>query len=309
MKSLMAMMVLVMVVPAMAVVTFTATGTDDGSGKFTIAYSTTDGDAPRGVALRISCSDGATADVVATNDAKSWDAAFNTFIDWAYSNPLDFGFTEGKQTGHPLALLDGPGALAADASEFSICMGVLDNAGAQAAGPTSTTNLVTVVLKKGTADESTVTITADTLRGPASGVVGSVLESNLTTAPVTCVVKFGVVECVKSTASIYADWVKYGKPACWCYVRQCRGDLDGKSALNKPVTLVDLNTFKLAFNIGDAELALVANGICADLNHAAALNKRVTLVDLNEFKKYFNTLVGSVPECALEPNYNFWVTP
>lgn len=296
MKSLMAIMVLVMAVPAMAVVNFTAT--DAGSGKLQIAYTTTDGDLPRGVALRVSLSDGA---VVDTTVAPVVDAAFNTFIDWAYSNPLNYAVGNG----HPLAKATEAGALAADASDFSICMGVLDQGGNQAAGPASSANLVTIQLK-GTAD-TTVTITGDTLRGPASGVVGSVLSSNL---PLTVVVKLGApIECVKSTASFYNDWVKYGKPACWCYVRQCRGDLDGKSALNKPVTLVDLNTFKLAFNIGDAELALVNNGICADLNHAAALNKRVTLVDLNEFKKYFNTLVGSVPECALEPNYNFWVTP
>ena len=34
-------------------------------------------------------------------------------------------------------------------------------------------------------------------------------------------------DCVKSTAFFYGDWLKFGKPACWCYPRNCRGDADG----------------------------------------------------------------------------------
>lgn len=318
MKSLMAIMVLVMAVPAMAVVNFTATGTDDGSGKFTIAYSTTDGDKPRGVALWISCSDGATADVVATSAAKSWEPKFNTFIDWAYSHPLEFGFTPDKQTGHPLALLSAPGALAdVDAvSEFAVCMGVLDNNGAQAPGPESTTNLVTIKLNKGTADQTTVTIRANTLRGPASGVVGSVLNSNLTNPePLTCVVKFGVVECVKATASFYNDWVAWGKPECWCYERQCRGDLNGLKdglVVKYWVSGTDLGLFKNGYAKNDAALKLVVNGICGDMNHTAdglVVKYRVSGTDLAEFKKYYAKADASVPACDLEPNFNFWLVP
>jgi hypothetical protein len=34
-------------------------------------------------------------------------------------------------------------------------------------------------------------------------------------------------DCFASTAIGYADWVAWGKPACWCFQRQCRGDING----------------------------------------------------------------------------------
>ena len=299
MKSLMAMLVLVMAVPAMAVVNFTAT--DAGSGKLQIAYTTTDGDLPRGVALRVSLSDGA---VVDTTVAPVADAAFNTFIDWAYSNPLNYAVGNG----HPLAKATEAGALDADASDFSICMGVLDQGGNQAAGPASSANLVTIQLK-GTAD-TTVTITGDTLRGPASGVVGSVLSSNL---PLTVVVKLGApIECVKSTASIYADWVAWGKPDCWCYERQCNGDINGKKEPigTAQVGATDLGIFKNAFGKNPTDLALVVNGICADLNHKKEPIgvARVGATDLGTFKLYYGKALAAIPACP-NADYNFWITP
>jgi hypothetical protein len=301
MKRMMAILVLVVAVPAMAVVNFTAT--DAGSGKLTIAYTTTDGDLPRGVAIRVGLSDGA---VVDTTAAVVVDPAFNAFIDWAYSNPLNYQVGNGN----PLALATAAGALTADASDFSISMGVLDQTGAQKAGPASAT-LITIQLKKGTADQTTVTLTGDTLRGPASGVVGSVLTSNL---PQTVVVKF-VSDCIKSTASFYADWVAWGKPACWCFERQCRGDINGKNdgvAVKYWVSGTDLTLFKAAYAKSDADLKLVSGGICSDLNHKAdgvAVKYRASGTDLGIFKLYYAKAVGSVPVCDLAPNYNFWLLP
>ncbi len=115
-------------------------------------------------------------------------------------------------------------------------------------------------------------------------------------------------ECLKTTAPEYGEWEAWGKPLCWCYAKQCRGDLNGSSFFGKPVTLTDLNLFKLAFNKTDVELELVTDGICADLNHAAFFGKRVTLTDLNTFKLYFNKAEAEVPECD-PTNYNFWETP
>ncbi|MHC4498587.1 MAG: DUF7901 domain-containing protein, partial [Planctomycetota bacterium] len=34
-------------------------------------------------------------------------------------------------------------------------------------------------------------------------------------------------DCLSMTAPEYADWVALGKPDCWCYRWQCRGDIDG----------------------------------------------------------------------------------
>ena len=111
----------------------------------------------------------------------------------------------------------------------------------------------------------------------------------------------------------YSDWVAWGKPDCWCYTKQCRGDINGKPFLGKPVTGADLIIFKAAFNKTDADLALVPNGICADLNHTTFLGKRVTGADLIIFKAYFNKADSVVPVCDQPPiitgPYNFWTKP
>ena len=129
-------------------------------------------------------------------------------------------------------------------------MGVFDQTGAQKPGPSSSANLITIQLKKGAAAQTTVAIIGDALRGPASGVVGSVLTSNL---PQTVVVKFDDpcgLTCLKCTAPEYSDWVAWGKPACWCYERQCRGDINGKKdgvAVKYYVSGADLSLFKTAY--------------------------------------------------------------
>lgn len=296
MKRMMAILILVVAVPAMATVNFTAT--DAGSGKLTIAYTTTDGDLPRGVAIRVGLSDGAMVDFAAPIVVAP---EFNTFIDWAYSNPQNFQVGNGN----PLALATAAGALTGDASDFSISAGVLDQNGGQAAGPASAT-LITIQLKKGTADQTTVTLTGDTLRGPASGVVGSVLTSNL---PQSVVVKFVVpTECVKATASFYNDWVTFGKPDCWCYKFQCRGDVNGIKELIglTQIGATDLNVFKGAF--GKAPALIPAGGICADLNHAKELvgTARVGATDLTQFKLYYGKSAAQLTECPMD-NYNFWI--
>jgi len=123
-------------------------------------------------------------------------------------------------------------------------------------------------------------------------------------------------ECIKTTAPEYADWVLpiWNKPDCWCYKKQCKGDINGSSFLGKPITLSDLNVFKAAFNQVDSVVEGIDGGICADLNHAAFLGKRVTLSDLNVFKANFNVIESLVDccddnqDCVLEATdkYNFW---
>lgn len=316
MKRMMAILVLVVAVPAMAAVNFTVTGTEDGSGKVTISYVATDGDLPRGVALRVGLSDGAVVDTAA---ALVVDPAFNTFIDWAYSNPVNFQVGNG----HPLAVATAAGALTADASDFSISMGVLDQAGGQAAGPASSANLITLTLKKGTADQTTVTVTGDTLRGPASGVVGSVLTSNL---PQTAVVKFGTPPCVKETAPFYADWVAFGNPPCWCYARNCKGDADGKSQGIAAtgiwyVGTNDLNLLVKAWQVKESPkgpgVLSITNGICADFARdkqgiAATGIWRVGTNDLNILVTNWQIKESpkgpGIGDCGTD-NYNFFVNP
>ncbi|MFA5238506.1 MAG: hypothetical protein WC476_02185 [Phycisphaerae bacterium] len=112
-------------------------------------------------------------------------------------------------------------------------------------------------------------------------------------------------ECLAAIDPSYADWVAWSKPNCWCYRKQCRGDINGTLFLGKPVTQADNNILKAAYNLTDAQLALVVNGICADLNHQSFLGKRVTQADNNILKLYYNVTDALVPECPPD-NINFW---
>ncbi len=314
MKRLMAILVLVVAVPAMAAVTFTADGT---GGKLQIAYTTSDGDLPRGVALRIAADGGAMVDSAA---AVVVDPAFNAFIDWAYSNPLNYAVGDG----HPLAKFDMAGALDADAADFSVSMGVLDPTGNQGAGPASTTNLITITFKNIPAEGSNVTISGDTLRGPASGVVGSVLTSNL---PITVkVMPAGEVKCVKPDAPFFAAWQSFGEPACWCYARNCKGDADGKSQGNAITGFAyvfsnDLNVLIAGWNIKEAPkgpgIMSIPNAVCADFNRDQQGNAitgfaRVFSNDLNILIANWNIKEApkgpGVADCTATGHYNFFVT-
>jgi hypothetical protein len=314
MKRWMIIQVLAISAPAMANVYFTATGGYDG--KLQIAYTTTDGDLPRGVALRISCSDDM---VVDTRSPVIVDPAFNTFPDWAYSYPQNFQVGNG----HPLALATTAGALTADASEFSICMGVLDQTGTQRAGPTSSANLITIQLK-GTAMQPTITISGDTFRGPASGVVGSVLQSNL---PITVTLSLCPCEPIKSNASIYPDWVRFGKPVCWAFARNCRGDADGlkqgSAALGfSHVFSNDLNILIKAWHVKEPPkgpgIMTIPNGICADFDRQQ--QGIAVLGYIRVFSNDLNILIANwnikeppkgpgVADCMATGHYNYFVQP
>ena len=121
----------------------------------------------------------------------------------------------------------------------------------------------------------------------------------------------GFSDCLTDDGSQeYLDWVAWGKPACWCYQRQCRGDINGQRTLMKWVQGLDLTAFRDAFLLTDVELAAIPNGICADLNHTRTLMKRVQGLDLTEFRAYFLKIDSQVPVCDQAPintgPYNFW---
>jgi hypothetical protein len=172
-------------------------------------------------------------------------------------------------------------------------MGVLDQTGKQLAGPATSANLITLKLIKGTADQTTVTVTGDTLRGPASGVVGSVLTSNL---PQTAVVKFTTV-CY--TGPDLATWVAVGSPASWCTPRQCHGDADNaKETIGKGSFWVgynDINILLAGFKGAYTNQAWIA----ADFDHKTEVigkgTFRVGYNDINVLLKYFKAADTAIP--------------
>jgi hypothetical protein len=259
MKKLAMLLVLAAVVPAMATITFTVT--DNGDNTFTIAYASDGADAPRAIALAVSV-DG---DTIGPDDVVSVDPAFNTYMDYAYT-AYDGGGEYAIGDGHPLAKIGEAGALDGESSEFSICLGVLDEEGNQDAGPSSSENLITLA-----GCDCTVTIAADTLRGPESGIAGDAEIASVMpdATPIVCV----------STCYItpehpdYDEWVAMDSPACWCNDYQCRGDADGEMFAGKPVYgQGDLTAF---VNSWGKEVTDDGFTICADFDHAAFAGKRV----------------------------------
>jgi len=111
-------------------------------------------------------------------------------------------------------------------------------------------------------------------------------------------------ECVKSTAPFYADWVALGKPDCWCYPRNCKGDADGQIQYGLFwVYTNDLNILKNAF----AQNPLPPGGECADFARDIQFGLfRVYTNDLAILKNNFAQ--SGVTECDMT-YYNFWIEP
>jgi hypothetical protein len=269
------------------------------NGGLEISYTSTT--PPRGIALKCTVLGG---DLVSIDTgAVTQDAAFNTNIDFAYT-VYTGGGTYNIGDGHPIADPCGPGelALTTDIAQFSICLGVLDQSGNQAPGPAATT-LVTIPLTSSTSTTTvSILVEEDSLRG---GVAGSVLSTNLPLPPVDISVGGGP-ECFKNTDPGSNDWVAAGSPDCWCFRRQCRGDIDGVNSGPFAVGLVDLGDLLAALN----QFALPATlpnsgnvGLCANLNHVNEGPFKVGLADLGELLKYLNQFV--VAECPMT-HINAW---
>jgi hypothetical protein len=118
-------------------------------------------------------------------------------------------------------------------------------------------------------------------------------------------------DCMKRTHPDYSEWVNVGRPDCWCYPRQCNGDVDAAKEYGVYwVLLNDLAEFKTYFQVVGVT---GPPGICCDFAHDTEYGVyRVLLNDLNIFKTYFQAT--SVPccdddgDCILtgDTRFNFW---
>jgi hypothetical protein len=122
--------------------------------------------------------------------------------------------------------------------------------------------------------------------------------------------------------SLYVNWQNRGRPACWAYPRQCRGDADGKKLGTLWVSSNDLNLLKSALSKLETALKNIPNGICSDYDHKKLGTLWVSSNDLNILKSYLskletamnpqwdpgptdNGLCGDTPD----PNYHYWCLP
>jgi len=106
-------------------------------------------------------------------------------------------------------------------------------------------------------------------------------------------------------------WVTFGRPDCWCYKRNCRGDADGVRQLSAFwVYTIDLTILRAGYNKTDAQLmTIVSNGkpgICADFDRIKQVSSfRVYTLDLGILRAYYNKVDAQVPIC--DSNLvNFW---
>jgi hypothetical protein len=137
-----------------------------------------------------------------------------------------------------------------------------------------------------------VTITANALRGEI--VLEDLQHANIV-AP-GC--ELSGLLCMADGHPAKAAWDAWGQPDCWCWKRQCRGDVN--STKNGPfwVQALDKAIFRAAFNKSDVVLAGISGGICSDLNHIKNGPFRVQALDKTIFRLYFNKSETLVPLCS-----------
>ena len=122
-----------------------------------------------------------------------------------------------------------------------------------------------------------------------------------------------VANCLNAGTTEQNAWVAWRYPACWCYARQCRGDINGTIKFGIWVTVEDLTLFRASYTKPNAQLILIPGGICPDLNHLIKFGIRVTVEDLTLFRQYYTKATTLVPTCDLTPiytgPYNWWAVP
>jgi hypothetical protein len=168
--------------------------------------------------------------------------------------------------GNPLADINGPGQPDIPVSDFSVCLGMLDEggeqAGADAGSQVSPIELCTLKLNGNGAESTDITVSGDDLRGGAVGsTITIIIDLNNDGTPDTTI-----------TVSTSVG------PACWGYAKFTCGDSDGDGS----VLLSDFNVLAAAFN---TVLGNAAYDECADYSKDNAVN----LADFNMLAAFFNT--------------------
>lgn len=156
-----------------------------------------------------------------------------------------------------------------------------------------------------------VTITVNAARGGV--VLTDPDEDPVVNAP-GCHLSFEGPPClVDEGDQEFDDWETWGKPDCWCYKYQCRGDADdGMEYGMFRVLYNDVGILAAAVAKDDSQLAQVENGICADFDHAKEYNLfRVLYNDVGILATY--VAVQNIPACDEAPlpatgPWNFWTT-
>ncbi|MHC4423153.1 MAG: PASTA domain-containing protein [Planctomycetota bacterium] len=106
-------------------------------------------------------------------------------------------------------------------------------------------------------------------------------------------------DCMKASHPAYSRWVTKGKPACWCYRKNCRGDTNGTAEGPFWVDTADKSLMVSALG----QIILPPNGICCDLDRADIGPFAVGDADKTIFVQYLGQIV--VPDCD-GTHINYW---
>jgi hypothetical protein len=174
------------------------------------------------------------------------------------------------------------------------------------------------------------TVSPSDVNGPPTATITDVNKITAQNPPAgtscgsTTVILSKVVHPMKTTAvlpggvsgSLYANWVNRGRPACWAYPRQCRGDADGKKLGTLWVSGNDLIILKARISKTEAQLNAMTDGYCADFDHKKLGTLWVSGNDLIILKAYISKAEASIPMCgsvpsvpSADPNYWYWCVP
>lgn len=110
--------------------------------------------------------------------------------------------------------------------------------------------------------------------------------------------------CLSRYDTYYDNWIYWGKPECWCYQRQCRGDSDGQKEGSYWVGDNDYDLFVACFN--KTEENLPEGSECANFDHLKSGPFWIAIPDLNIFNAYFEETEPNVPTCEDTVEVNFW---
>jgi hypothetical protein len=141
--------------------------------------------------------------------------------------------------------------------------------------------------------------------------IGSVYDQSPTPGVATCDTPVNInvaAYCMKSTHPDYTFWVLHGKPKCWCYAKQCRGDING--AMEGPFWVSQRDKVIFMQYLGqfmDPPPPSLFPGPCADLNHIQEGPFWVSQQDKVIFIQYLSQMIPP-PDCD-STHINFWCTP
>ena len=300
--------VLLLTAPAWATVTITCEQVDD-TNEVIVSYEVTgEPNKVRAFAL----------DITLDNDVNITDVNTSANVDYTIF-PGSVAISGGEVTDEGQAVADPcdyppdtqPGL---GSSGVTIEMGGLWSPPNDEAGPPDSNVLLSFFTEE---IDCNVTITVNAARG------GVVMTKASTTPDVTSPgvgavptypVRFPGPEClVDEGDQEYDDWVEWGKPDCWCYKYQCRGDADdGLEFGTIRVLYDDVAILAEAVAKDDTALALVPNGICADFDHGKEFGTiRVLYNDVAVLATYVAS--QDIPACDEAPlpttgPWNFWKT-